>query len=151
MIELVPLSNSVESAKMIFDWENQLRTDPEFNQNSYDNKLLEWQPHLNWFGQLIHEDSFFITVEKQPCGFIKYKKTREGFLIGILIVKGNHGKGIGTKAIKAYSQYLRKKYPKERILAEVFPHNTASLRAFENASYRVIKQTEKVTTFEFSE
>ncbi len=148
-VSILPIGSDEETARLIMRWENEIRSDPRFRENSFDNQLLVWSEHLDWFQKLNVDDCFFVQAENEKVGFLNCKTNHDQLKIGVLISIPFQGNGFGSKALRLYAIFLSEKYPACRVVAEILPHNKASVAAFLNADFQVISESNDLIVMEY--
>ena len=79
---------------------------------------------------------FIASLGGEQVGFVIYELLSEQEAeISVALVPAQRGKGIGVALIKAGTQYGLERFSLSRMLAEIFPANSASVRAFESAGF----------------
>lgn len=135
---LIPIKRTIEDAKLILTWENEIRCDQKLRNNSFCNQIIKWEEHWDWFNRLKIDDCYFIGADGKKAGFIRCGIKDSNIFISVLVSIPWQGKGLGRAAILEYSKLLKKKYKDKKILAEVFNHNRSSIKVFLNASYKIV-------------
>lgn len=105
--------------------------------------LLNLELQKKWFMQIKksnEREMFLIIYDDKPvgvCGLINMDKKNHNAEIAIIIgEKENHGKGIGTSAMKKLLKIGFKKFNLHRISAEVFEFNNTSQKFFESLDFK---------------
>ena len=87
------------------------------------------------------ELNFAIATKDEFIGAIGLKEQndvyRYSFELGYWLGEPHWGRGIMTKAIKAFTEYAFDNYKAVRLFAGVFEYNSASGRALEKAGYKL--------------
>ena len=149
LVSIRPIGTDEDTARLIMSWENAIRSDPRFMENSFDNSILEWSTHWTWFQNLRFEDCFFVQAGDEKVGFLNCKVMDDQLKIGVLIAIPFHGFGYGSKALRIYADYLFQKYPAKRIIAEILPHNKASFAAFVRAKFTEIARRSDLIVMQY--
>jgi RimJ/RimL family protein N-acetyltransferase len=124
-----------EDEQLILDWQRA----PETRRYALSPNPPTPDEHRRWFAAKLQSDSdWFLLAEMQdgPAGFVRldWRGDTAGFpifLISIATAPGHYRRGIG----RALLQAARALAPQARLLAQVLPENTASLRLFESLGY----------------
>jgi UDP-2,4-diacetamido-2,4,6-trideoxy-beta-L-altropyranose hydrolase len=129
----------------IFHWRNA----DETRQYIYNQEIIPWESHLVWFQSIIiNPDRQLLIgeIDQKPIGVIRYDFDKKDALISIYLIPGLSNNGMGTALIHSGNQWIKTHHPKiKRVLAEVFPSNQGSRKAFENVGFRI-----KNCTFQYN-
>ncbi|HVT53142.1 MAG TPA: GNAT family N-acetyltransferase [Dongiaceae bacterium] len=125
-----------EDETLILDWQ----LFPETRRYALNPNPPTPEEHHRWYAAKLQSDSdWFLLAETgdAPVGFVRldWRGDTAGFpifLISIATAPGHYRRGIGAVLLKA----ARHLAPRARLLAQVLPQNTASLRLFESLGYR---------------
>ncbi len=116
---------------LIFGWQ----WEPGARTHSRNTNSPSREEHAAWMAEKLADPSchpMVIMVDGRPRGVLRLdRRGDEGFEVSILITESARGKGIGSAALRAANGLA----PHLRLLAEIFPKNTASLRAFAKAGF----------------
>lgn len=114
---------------------------------SFSSQLIQWAEHKTWFRQKLSDPTcyLFIIQDKdtfQEIGHIRLDGTdKKNATISISLIPEVRGKGAGVQAILIATQIFFQKTSFETIHAFIKPDNTASIRAFEKASFEFVELT----------
>lgn len=102
------------------------------------NDALEW---IAYCSQQLPQQNFAVEYKGQVAGSVGvllkddvYRKTIE---IGYFIGESFWGKGIATQAVGLLMDHIEKEHDAVRVCAEVFEHNTASMRVLEKNGFNL--------------
>ncbi|MFC2082178.1 GNAT family N-acetyltransferase [Bacteroidota bacterium] len=102
---------------------------------------LEADMWLSYVTNQNPEFNFAISDKDELIGAIglkeQYDVYRYSFELGYWLGEPHWGKGIMTKAIKAFTEYAFNNYKAIRLFAGVFEYNSASGRVLEKAGYKI--------------
>jgi glutamate-1-semialdehyde 2,1-aminomutase/spore coat polysaccharide biosynthesis protein SpsF len=125
-----------EDETLILDWQ----LFPETRRFALNPEPPTPEEHHRWFaGKLQSDSDWFLLAEtaEGPVGFVRldWRGDTAGFpifLISVATAPGHYRRGVGGALLKA----ARRLAPRARLLAQVLPQNSASLRLFESLGYR---------------
>ncbi|HEX2608136.1 MAG TPA: GNAT family N-acetyltransferase [Flavisolibacter sp.] len=127
-------------ANLFFEWAN----DPDVRQNSYNQDLIAWEDHIQWFEKRVdHEDFVFLVFyngHNELIGQVRFQKEGETWIIGISIDREQRGKGYSIPMLNLATSYLRNIDARSPIIAFVKVSNRASYQAFLKAGFRLERQ-----------
>ncbi|HUS96097.1 MAG TPA: GNAT family N-acetyltransferase [Hyphomicrobiaceae bacterium] len=116
---------------LIFDWQ----WEPGARSHSRNPKPPSREEHAAWMAGKLADPSccaMVVMEDGRPAGVLRLDRLREeGLEVSILIEQRSRGKGIGSAALRAANRLV----PHLRLVAEIYPENTASLRAFAGAGF----------------
>lgn len=117
--------------------------------DSFPNPYTELEANM-WLAYVINqipEMNFAIVQKDEFIGAIGLKEQedvyRYSFELGYWLGEPHWGKGIMTRAIKAFTDYAFNNYKAIRLFASVFDHNAASANALTKAGYNFEGRLEK--------
>ncbi len=144
---------TIDDMTDLFNWRN----DEETRKNSLNTEQITLEQHKKWFEKSLknQDREIFIISDRQTnksIGTIRFDKRPEGFSVVSLNVSPIHrGKGYGTKILKLLSNYYLKNNPKTYyIMANIKPFNIFSIKAFEKAGYKKIREFEDKIEYHFT-
>lgn len=122
----------------IFKWRNH----PDVRKMMFDSSELDWDKHVRYWQQLLQNElslCFIIIDDDQDCGVIRLDLTENKTIgiVDIFIDPKAHGKGIGTKAMKALVDRLNDSKI-DKLVAQVIPENISSRRMFEKSGFEIV-------------
>lgn len=125
--------------------------DPEVRAASFQQGEIPHDVHEAWFRQRLGDPACWmrIAVDKagRDFGLLRIEGGEQAVL-SISIQKSHRGLGLGKRLLsRGCASYFRT-YPKRAIHAEVKPGHAASIRAFEDAGFSVVKKQEDCVTFQ---
>lgn len=146
MVTLQPCQNKKEDARIAFAWRN----DPATVASSYITIPKSWNSFWLEYNAGYFEnppfDPVFVIESSEPVGFIRFEPASlpefsDQTVIEVMINIAPHrrGEGIGTEALIALQDYMRKKNV-TALIADIRKGNLASLNAFEKAGFAFFSQ-----------
>lgn len=127
---------------LLFAWTNEKAV----RENSYEQKKIEYNEHLNWFNQKLCSGNctiyIFIDDEDLPVGQVRIEREVENkqAIAGIIVNANNRGKGYSSEMIKQASLDFFKKNLGFTILAYIMKKNISSYKSFMKAGYKLLRE-----------
>lgn len=140
-MKLEPVQPIEEHARLIMAWRN----DPVTLSMSFHQTPKQWPAFWEEFQQEYFADSalppLFGVVQGEKVGFLRFRKYdgETSCDIGIMIAPEQRGKGYGNALVTAGTAYIHEK-GWQKVIAEVLPENTVSLRMFERCGYQQLDE-----------
>jgi RimJ/RimL family protein N-acetyltransferase len=127
-------------------WRNEDTTIPWMGQT----RALTQQEHDDWFQSAIGDPKLLfliIQVDGVSAGQIRYQQVmvddgNRSAKVSINIAKEFHGKGVASLAFKEGSDLVRRSKFAVDVFANVLPNNLGSIKAMQNAGFRIVKKYE---------
>lgn len=129
----------MDDAKLIYDWNN----DDVTRANSYNQNKIEYPDHLRWLDSKVKDETVFFGMfdfENEPAGCVRVESKSEENIIGITIAPEMRGKRLATSILQMACQVYFEEYEKKMITAYIKKDNTASLKSFVNAGFKIQDQ-----------
>ena len=127
---------TIEDAQLLFEWAN----DPEIRENSFHQGAIEWNDHIVWLNNKLHDSSckmFIFHQNNNPIGFVRLEND-ENAVISVTVASDKRGKGFGTEIIKmACSKFWGKS--DRSIFGYIKESNKASLKACKKAGFKFLR------------
>lgn len=128
-----------EDVKDLFRWRN----DEATRQASFNTDKISFEEHKKWFEETLADPkrNLFIICDKQcnKLGQIRFDKKEDIAEINITINPNYRNQGVGSLALsKSLTICINNIYVKQ-IIAKVKKDNTASLKAFQKAGFKIHK------------
>lgn len=121
--------------RRMFTWQ----CDEKTRQHSRNRTPPDLDDHREWVASALEDPSRFLTIilcDDKPAGVLRLdridRRDPDCLEISILVAPDLQSRGIATAAL----QFCHKIWPRNRVLAEVMPGNTASRALFKRAGYR---------------
>lgn len=141
-----------EDAAFVLSWRN----DPLTREMSFHTELRSWEEfypmYLNRYFAVQDLPPLFAVYEGKRVGFIFFEycnhllnPRRRSCMLSINIPPEYRSKGLGTLILKEVQSIVRER-GYDTLLAEVKLENVASLRAFQNAGFILLAETEKFSS-----
>jgi RimJ/RimL family protein N-acetyltransferase len=128
---------------VLFRWAN-LRS---VRKNSLIKKKISYENHIKWINKYLKNNSKniakLICVQKEPIGLVRIDKKNKDLFISYLIAPKFRKKGYATKAMRLFIKSFKKK----KLVAIVKNENKASIKIFNNLSFKLILKTPKYHKF----
>ena len=110
-------------------------------------KTIDFNDHEKWFRSKIESDKTKIFIAEnvigEKLGQVRFDETEKGTYISVNLNPDFLGKGIGAKLISsATNRYLRD-FNTKKIYAEIKDDNISSIKAFEKAGYKFLKEEDE--------
>ncbi len=126
-----------EDRDLLFAWAN----DPQTRENAHNKEPIRYDTHVAWLKEkLASPDSwiFLILNENTPVGLLRLDGKEPDVILSYTVAPEWRGKGIGTKMIAMLPDIVQdEKIPCQKIVADVYKHNIASAKIFQNAGYEM--------------
>lgn len=122
--------------RRLFEWAN----DPVTRANSFSSGPIPWADHCAWFeAKLKDPGCLLLVLEKDgPIGQVRFDVQDTAATISIALAAEARGRKLATSAILAAVTELRNRAPAvTTCAAQIKPGNTASVRAFSAAGFRL--------------
>jgi RimJ/RimL family protein N-acetyltransferase len=120
----------LEDAKMVFAWRN----DPFILARGSSQRAVEWDEHLKWFEETVHDGSrkmFIVLLDDNPVGQVRFDRTDEHTCeVSIYLLPAYTGRGIGVVALKTACWEAFAHLGVKRIVALIRKDNQQSVSAF---------------------
>ncbi|GAB2562919.1 GNAT family N-acetyltransferase [Spirosoma areae] len=129
-------------ARLYFEWAN----DPETRHQSFHSDLISLETHTAWFTRKIADPNslllLFSNEAGQPVGQVRFERAPiadmpDEIIIGIAVDAKHRGQGLAAQLIQLGCASCRKRWGVVTIHAYIKPDNQASVRAFEQAGFRL--------------
>jgi UDP-2,4-diacetamido-2,4,6-trideoxy-beta-L-altropyranose hydrolase len=123
---------------LLFDWSNEAVT----RANSYFTEKIVLDSHEAWFKKKLKDQNTFIyiaEVDNKPAGMIRYELKDEQAVVGISVDAKYRGRGYASVFLIDTAKLFFKETNKP-ILAYIKCENSASVKSFEKADYKKIKE-----------
>lgn len=119
-----------EDCEDIFVWRNHELT-RRFSKNP---RAISLDEHKCWYSKAILDPTSVLLIAEDfsgPLGVLRYDLIENVAKISVYLVPGRHGKGMGSVLVTSGEHWLKHNHPSvNKIIAEVLPDNTASMRSF---------------------
>lgn len=131
---------TLNDARLIFDWSN----DTETRKNSFNSDPIEWNRHLAWLEQRLENADTILIFEtgSAPIGMVRFSISEANATIGVMVAPEQRGKNYGSQIIALASEIFLEKYPTTDIHAFIKKENIGSIKSFEKANFKFVKNLE---------
>ena len=146
LVRLKRIEKNKKNARLILKWENAVRQHPQEVENFLTRGAITWERHWPWFKARDNRYYYFICIvnggREKRVGTVSLEpdKKPDTYASSILIAGAWRNKGIGAKALHLACKRLKARHPEAKIVAKILSHNIASIRCFEKAHFRKIKE-----------
>jgi len=126
-----------EDVLLIYDWAN----DAVARKNSYFTESIALTTHQAWYEKKLQDPACVIYIAEingAPAGMIRYDLAAENSVVGISVASNFRGKGLAPAFLVDTASIYFKKHVAP-ILAYIKQENTASVKSFEKAGYRLLR------------
>lgn len=124
-----------EDCEDIFFWRNHQMT----RRYSTNSRCISLDEHRSWYSRVIVDPTRILLIAEDASGslgVLRYDLMENFAKISIYLVPGRHGEGRGSAILYSGQDWLKRNYPRvNKIVAEVFPDNAASMRMFIKAGF----------------
>jgi len=121
---------------LLFDWAN----DPLVRKNAFSKSPIDYESHRTWFLKILSDQNVLILIGEDefdlPIGQIRFNCDRDEAKIDISLDSAFLGQGLGKQLLKLGLSKLRQKMFVKKVIAEVFPYNTASSKLFLSMGFK---------------
>ncbi|MBP2201425.1 RimJ/RimL family protein N-acetyltransferase [Methanococcus voltae] len=129
-----------KDCKLLFDWRN----DPEVRNNSGDSSELVYNNHKEWFFNALKNKDVVILLaindNSEEVGQVRLNISKSQGIISISLDKSFRGNGYGTYIIKKASSIFLNNFHIKSIIAKIRKENLASVKSFEKAGYKYLRE-----------
>jgi UDP-2,4-diacetamido-2,4,6-trideoxy-beta-L-altropyranose hydrolase len=127
-------------AGVLWQWAN----DPSVRANSFNSREITWPEHVAWYFNKLLSDNTRIWVFENghiPVAQIRYDRLNEtSARISYMVDAAYRGRGFGTHILQATALLACGELKISTLEGETFAHNTASVKAFEKAGFKLDAQ-----------
>lgn len=129
-------SARLKDSSLIYSWQADTSTRKYFR----DQTIPSREEHETWYRQRLLADplNFWLAEDLNlsgPVGFVRLEREPEGLFVSIVVHPHRRGQGYGVRMLIA----LRQEAPDIDLYALVDKRNVASIKTFEKAGYRQLK------------
>jgi UDP-2,4-diacetamido-2,4,6-trideoxy-beta-L-altropyranose hydrolase len=129
---------TADDADLLYRWGN----DPEVRARGFHTGPVPWDTHVRWLaGKLASADAdLFVGLDGDdaPVGQVRLDRSEpDGAVISVSVARERRGQGLAADLIRAACRWGAGRRGLCRVHAYIKPDNTASLRAFARAGFRV--------------
>lgn len=134
--------------QLYFDWAN----DPDTRQQSFNSDPISFDAHVAWFSRKLTDPNALLLVFEnetgKAVGQVRFERTAAGdrakeIIIGLSVDATQRGKGLGRQLIHQGCAVCQELWEPVAIHAYIKPENRASVRAFEQAGFRLSGESGK--------
>ena len=127
---------TADDCDMLFAWAN----DPLTRENSHNKAPIQYEAHVQWLQSKLDSPDcwiFLVIKDNMPVALLRLDKKENDVLLAYSVAPECRGKGIGTEAIAMLPAIIKNENIQcERIVADVYKSNIASIKIFLNAGYQ---------------
>jgi UDP-2,4-diacetamido-2,4,6-trideoxy-beta-L-altropyranose hydrolase len=128
---------SSQDMLLVYKWAN----DKLSRANSYFSEPIALETHKKWFEKKLKDEKSIIylaEVNGKPAGMVRYDLHEENAVVGVLVDDDFRGKGLASVFLRE-TAHLYFKENKEYILAYIKEDNAPSIKSFEKANYKRLR------------
>ncbi|HLK97099.1 MAG TPA: GNAT family N-acetyltransferase [Hymenobacter sp.] len=134
--------------QLYFDWTNH----PDTRRQSFNSDPISLETHVAWFTRKLTDPNALLLVFEnesgKAVGQVRFERTAAGdrpeeTIIGISVDATERGKGLARQLIEQGCAVCREQWGAVTIHAYIKPDNRASVRAFEQAGFRLSGESGK--------
>jgi RimJ/RimL family protein N-acetyltransferase len=127
-------ANSADALKL---W--QWRNEPDTRAASFDSEPIAYGDHARWLEAKLNDENVFVLIAvaggEAEIGYVRLDRHGDSVEVNLSLDRSRRGRGLGTSAIRAATEYAVDTLGIGRLTARVKPENTASVRAFRAAGF----------------
>lgn len=123
---------------LLFSWAN----DPLCRQNSFSEKLIEYNEHIRWFDNALKNPDcliYILHIDDIPCGQIRLTIDSSEAIISYSIAKEHRGKSYGFTMLSLIEKECESEKRIKTLSGYVKTENIASRKTFEKSGYSLNK------------
>lgn len=124
---------------LLYDWSN----DKLVRNQSFNSHKITKEGHEKWFSNKLENKNSLLLInefDNKPAGLVRFEIEESNSVIGILIDSDHRGKGLSSLMLmKSSSKYFE--LFEKPIFAYIKESNMPSIRAFEKAEFKFLKNT----------
>lgn len=125
-------------SKLLFNWTN----DALVRKQSYSSEKIEFESHDRWFRSKIEDVNQLFLIAKvgeKEAGLVRYSIEDNNAVVGISVSSEFRGMGLAPKFLSESAKYYFKTNALP-IFAYIKKENIASIKSFEKAGYKFLKE-----------
>jgi len=138
---------TIDDARQLFEWAN----DPIMRANSFSQKNIDWDEHINWLDKRLSSDNskiFIAMIKDENIGQIRFDKNCNDVLIDFFIDNKFRGKRLGTQMLFSGCEKVLESWKNVgNIIGEVKQNNLASCKVFTKAGFDLHSQFDGIIIF----
>ena len=126
-------------ADLLLEWSN----DPLTRHNSFNSKEIKKSDHYQWYFRKLKDQNsmiYFFDRSKVSIGVVRFDLSGH-VVIGVNVAPSERGKGFGTELIRRGCEVFWQSQDAD-IFAYIKDTNIASIKSFEKAGFKIVKQTQ---------
>jgi UDP-2,4-diacetamido-2,4,6-trideoxy-beta-L-altropyranose hydrolase len=132
-----------DDSRLLWEWVN----DPEVRAASFSSAPISWETHGNWLAERLSQGASLLFIAEDgkgiPCGQIRFDARPDGdWEVDVSLSKTMRGRGLAGELIGLGVQEILKHNHGVRVHAFVKPANSASVKAFAKAGFKLVGNEE---------
>jgi UDP-2,4-diacetamido-2,4,6-trideoxy-beta-L-altropyranose hydrolase len=138
MQEITYRKASADDTMLLYDWAN----DKVSRANSYFTDPIPLETHKNWFAKKLKDSNSLICiaeVDHKPAGMVRYDILETHTVVGTLVAEEFRGRGLAPVFLRETALLYFKDHNLP-VWAYIKQQNIASLRSFERAGYKKLRE-----------
>jgi RimJ/RimL family protein N-acetyltransferase len=124
-----------DDARNLWQWRNE----PETRAASFSTEPIAYDDHVKWLAAKLRDRNVFILIAvgegEVEIGYVRLDVHGDAAEMSLSLDRTHRGRGLGSSAIRAATEFVVNRLGIERVTARVRPGNAASLGAFRAAGF----------------
>jgi UDP-2,4-diacetamido-2,4,6-trideoxy-beta-L-altropyranose hydrolase len=117
----------------------QWRNEPATRAASFASDPIAYDDHVKWLETKLRDRDVFVLIAigegETEIGYVRLDVRGDAAEVNLSLDRAHRGRGLGTSAIRAATEYAVSSLGIARVTARVRPENTMSIRAFRAAGF----------------
>jgi predicted dehydrogenase/RimJ/RimL family protein N-acetyltransferase len=118
------------------------RNDPATIAASFSDAAVTAEDHARWLARKLSDPACRVWIAEEdglPAGQVRVERAADGAAeVHVAVAPSRRGRGLASAILRLAVERAREELAVDAVVARVKPENTASLRAFEGAGFRVV-------------
>lgn len=128
-------------AELVWRWND----DPEARKVSFDPARIPWATHERWYAARLADPATWlriVEVDGRPAGVVRIQREASEDVLSVAVGPEHRGSGVGGEALRLACTTYAREVGRSAVVAKIRKDNDRSLRAFERAGFRRVRETE---------
>lgn len=134
----------ISDKDILLEWRNH----PKIREQCFNSEIISRETHEKWFNDVLKREDIILLIgvlENKKIGQVRFNLNNEKAKISVNVAPELIGKGLGPILIIKGCEFLFKNTRCKEIIAEIKPHNIASIKAFAKAGFKnILSKEDKV-------